>query len=250
MKNAAVESTLQDLPDSASMGALNWNARATHTSLPETVYRELKRAIFNGVFRPGQMLRQEELARSLGVSRAPLREALPRLEAEGIVVLHPRRGYAVVSLDPDEIIEIFELRMLLEERAGYLATQRRKESEVALVRGLHDEMAAITPDNTAAIARWSELNMEFHGALLAPCGRKRFQRVIESLRTVVEPYIRVEIAITGGLDEAQSEHEGLLNAFASGDAELAAELSREHCEHTAKRLLEGLERRSKPVAAQ
>src|ERR1700678_483212 len=82
--------------------------------LPHQVYHQVRRAILNGFFVPGQMLRHEEVAAILGVSRSPLREALPRLEAEGMVVLHPRRGYAVVSLDPTEIAELFDLRILLE----------------------------------------------------------------------------------------------------------------------------------------
>ena len=69
-------------------------------TLPTMVYNKVREAILNGVFGPGQMLRQDEVASKLGVSRSPLREALPRLEADGIVVLHPRRGYAVASLDP------------------------------------------------------------------------------------------------------------------------------------------------------
>src|SRR5690606_16242608 len=87
---------------------------ASTETLPSIVYKKLRDAILNGIFSPGQMLRQDDVASKLGVSRSPLREALPRLEAEGIVVLHPRRGYAVASLDPEQITEVFDLRCLLE----------------------------------------------------------------------------------------------------------------------------------------
>lgn len=216
---------------------------AARLSLPEAVYRQLRGAILNGLFRSGQMLRQEELAKRFSVSRAPLREALPRLEAEGIVVLHPRRGYAVVSLDPAEIKEIFELRSLLEERIAHLATLRRTDADVERLRALVAEMTAVGPTGPAEIVRWCELNFRFHDTLFAPSGRPHFRRVADSLRAVVEPYIRVEVRMTGELDEAQREHELLLEAFAAGDADRVAALSREHCEHTAKRLLDGLARR-------
>jgi DNA-binding GntR family transcriptional regulator len=212
----------------------------THLSLPETLYRQLRRAILDGVFRPGQILRQEELAKRFGVSRAPLREALPRLEAEGIVVLHPRRGYAVVSLDPEEIREIFELRMLIEEKAAYLATLRRSEEDVERLRALVAQMGAIRPSDPGQIARWSELNFQFHDTLFAASGRRHFRRVVDSLRATVEPYIRVEVRMTGELDEAHNEHEQILAAFAARDADRVARLSHEHCEHTAQRLLKGL----------
>jgi DNA-binding GntR family transcriptional regulator len=215
-----------------------------HVSLPETVYRELREAILNGIFRPGQMLRQEEIAKRLGVSRAPLREALPRLEAEGIVVLHPRRGYAVASLDPAEIAEIFELRTLVEERAAYLATLQRTDADVAPLRELVARMGEIQPGDPEQIARWADLNFQFHDNLFAPSGRRHYLRVAGSLRASVEPYIRVELGITGEMEEAQGEHEQLLEAFAAGDAERVARLSREHCEHTLARLLAGLRRTS------
>ena len=81
------------------------NPAALALSLPEVVYRQLREAILNGLYRPAQVLRQEELAARLGVSRAPLREALPRLEADGLVVSSPRRGYSVRSLEPEEIAD-------------------------------------------------------------------------------------------------------------------------------------------------
>jgi len=212
----------------------------THVSLPETVYREVRRAILNGVLQPGQILRQEELARRFGVSRAPLREALPRLEAEGIVVLHPRRGYSVVSLDPDEIEEIFELRTIIEERAAYLAASRRTADDVARLTDLLERMTSIIPADPADIAHWSELNFEFHDCLFAASGKRHFRRLVGSLRAAVEPYIRVEVHMTGELDEAQEEHAQLVEAFAAGDAPRVASLTRAHCEHTARRLLQGL----------
>lgn len=213
---------------------------ARQPSLPETVYLQLRGAILNGVLRPGEMLRQEELARSLGVSRAPLREALPRLEAEGIVVLHPRRGYAVVSLDHDEIREIFELRALIEERAVEAATRLRTDDDVATVLAVLEEMAPVEPSSPEELAHWYDLNFKFHDALVVPSGRRHFRRMITSLRTAVESYIRVEIVLTGDVLQAKDEHEQIARAFAAGDAAKAASLTRMHIEHTADRLLSGL----------
>ena len=78
-----------------------------HETVSEAVHSRLRRGILTGAYRPGALLRQEELARRFGASRVPLREAMTRLEVEGLVVWRPRRGYAVLSLEPSEIIEIF-----------------------------------------------------------------------------------------------------------------------------------------------
>lgn len=225
------------MPNSSSAAGLEL---AAPVPLPEAVYRELRTAILNGVYRPGQILRQEELAQQLGVSRAPLREALPRLEAEGIVVLRPRRGYSVVSLKADEITEIFELRGLIEEKATFIATQKRTAEDIARVRDLRERMRRADVGTPAGLGQWFELHYEFHDCLLAPSGRRHFRRMVESLRAVVEPYLRVEIGLTGDVRQAEEEHDGLVDAFAAGDAARMALLTAEHVRHTADRLLRGL----------
>ncbi len=221
---------------------------AQRLPLPETVYRQLKRAIVNGVFRPGEILRQEDLAQRLGVSRAPLREALPRLEAEGIVLLSPRRGYSVVSLDPQEIREIFELRALIEEKTVHVATRLRSEADVARLTELVSAMDAV-PDSEGGLVSWFEMHARFHDALVEPSGRRHFVRAVTGLRAVVEPYIRVEVGLTGDVAQAQQEHRIIAAAFAAGDADRVARLTHQHIEHTAQRLLSGLQASTAPAKA-
>ena len=83
-------------------------------SLPEAICCALREAIVSGRLVPGQLLRQEELAGQFNASRVPLREALQQLQAEGLVVLRPRRGYAVATLDGRQLFEILQLRILVE----------------------------------------------------------------------------------------------------------------------------------------
>ena len=209
--------------------------------LPEAVYRQLRMAIVNGLVRPGQPLRQEDIAQQLGVSRGPLREALPRLEAEGMIVSLPHRGYTVVSLAPDEIAEIFELRAMLEATLAGIAAQRRDDQTVEELRSLNSVMQLLAQSTTSEDRmRWFERNYEFHDRLLAPAGRRHHQRILEIVRARAEPYIRMEINLTGNLDEAQEEHRSLLDAFARGDSERLAWLTRQHVQHTASRLLAAL----------
>src|SRR5580692_8880188 len=144
-------------------------------SLPESIYQSLRDAILNGELRPGQMLRQEELARRLGASRAPLREALPRLEAEGLVVALPRRGYAVVSLDLEDVRELFELRVMTEERFSRVATERRNAQDITRLREIVGTMSGLLRASDTSLPVWFENNMAFHSALLAPAGGARLQ---------------------------------------------------------------------------
>lgn len=222
---------------------------ADHLSLPESVYRQLRAAILNGVLPPGEILRQEELARSLGVSRAPLREALPRLQAEGVVIQSPRRGYSVVSYDPGEIEEIFDLLMLVEHRAVALATERRSDSDVRKVLA---RVAAMEASDTAEQSQrvvWFDHNLAFHEALVAPAQRRHLLRFVSSLRGMVEPYIRAEIALTGEIPEANREHRLIAEAYADHDVALAAELAGAHVAQSGARLQAALVRRVRRDAA-
>src|SRR5258708_16162880 len=100
-----------------------------HVSVVEFLYAELRSGILKGEYKPGSVLRQEDIAQKFEVSRVPVREALSKLEAEGFLALRPRRGYAVISLNPDEISEIFDLRMIIESHAGQIATKHRSEAD-------------------------------------------------------------------------------------------------------------------------
>jgi DNA-binding GntR family transcriptional regulator len=209
--------------------------------LPETIQRQIKAAIVTGEFVPGQMLRQEELAQRLGASRAPLREALSRLEAEGLVVLLPRRGYAVMSLDRDEIAELFDLRIVLEERLARLAVERRSAEDVERLRAISGAMSALSPQtNPDIVALWYDQNTEFHAALVEPANLRHFTRLYNTVRENLEPYIRVEMQLTGGFEQAQDEHDQIVAAFAARDADTLGRLISEHASHTKERLLAGL----------
>src|ERR1700721_116446 len=105
-------------------------------SLPEIIYHWLRERILMGQLMPGTEIRQELFARQFGTSRVPIREALSRLQAEGLITLRPRRGFAVTSLNHDEIIEIFELRMAVEEPAVRIATKARTGKDIGEVEGL------------------------------------------------------------------------------------------------------------------
>lgn len=218
-------------------------------TLPGMVYQKVRQAILNGVFRPGQMLRQDEVAARLGVSRSPLREALPRLEADGIVVLHPRRGYAVASLDPAQITEVFDLRCLLESELARRAIVKRTDADIAVVYSIASEMALLASrSDDESLIRWFDLNMRFHTALFTPAQCPHHLRALDHSRTLIESYIRTEARLTGDLREAQQEHAELARAFVMADVEKFVRLTKEHSDHTRKRLLARLPGVSSPKA--
>jgi DNA-binding GntR family transcriptional regulator len=211
--------------------------------LAESVYQRLRRDILDGGLQPGQILRQEELARRCNVSRVPLREAMARLTADGLLLLRPRRGYAVISLDASEIVEVFELRAVTEAHAGYIAARSRRPEDVAEAARLVDAMRDLDPGNPDAASQWSRLNYDFHACMIGATRRRRLVQITSALRDAVEPYIRVELRLTGDAEEAERDHRELLAAFRAGDARGLSELCRLHVERTAERLLRQLRHR-------
>lgn len=206
-------------------------------SLAEVAYRRVREAILSGAVAAGQQLGQVELANQIGTSRVPLREALQRLEAEGLVVLRPRRGYIVTSLDREEITDIFDIRMILEERAGYLATLHATPADLAGVEHLLAAMDGMVVTNADEAARFAENNRAFHDRLYAASGRKQLCHVMTVLRTNVERYIRIGALIAGDMGRTQQEHWRIFDAFRRGDAQTVGHLCREHCQQTCDRLL-------------
>ena len=227
-----------DLPDVGG-DAVDPSPKLTQP-LSQMVYDSLRERIFLGTFSVGQVLRQEELAQVFNVSRVPLREALNRLQADGLIEARPRRGFAVTALNPDEIVEVFELRMVVEEHAGAIAAQRRTAADVAAVEALLMKMEKLDPAIMAQQSEWIRLNYEFHSRIIASSGRKRLARIAGNLRSAVEPYVQTELRMTGDVVDAGREHREMLEAFRAGDSIGLAELSRVHVKGTSRRLLKGL----------
>jgi DNA-binding GntR family transcriptional regulator len=217
-------------------------------SLSETLYGSLREKVLSGSLPPGSELRQELIARQFGVSRVPVREAMNRLQAEGLIVRRPRRGFVVTSLDIPEIIEIFELRMVLEQHAIDTATRLRTEADVRAVEELLLAMEAVDPASETFVSDWLDINRSFHGRLIASARRHRLAGITANLRDTIEPYVRIESFLTADFTEATLEHRELFAAFRECAPNRAGALSRDHCLSTMNRLLDGIRRREMAVA--
>jgi DNA-binding GntR family transcriptional regulator len=214
-----------------------------HPSLPDVLYLSLRERILSGALAPGSELRQEVLARQFGMSRVPVREALSRLQAEGLIVLRPRRGFAVTSLDIADIIEIFELRMVLEQHAVDTATRLRTAADVAAVEALLRRMETLPPETPGYMSVWLDINRAFHARIIASARRPRLANITSTLRDTIEPYVRIESHLTGGFDDARGEHRALFTAFRDRAGNRAGEISRDHCLGTMNRLLDSIRAR-------
>ena len=159
--------------------------------LADLAYWRLREEILNNTFSANEPIRQEKVAAQLEISRIPVREALMRLEAEGLVVSRPRRGYVPAPYDLAEIEEIFDIRAVLERRAGQLSADVRTRRDIEEVETLLRAMDAMTIASPADAAKFAACNSRFHDRLFAPSGRQRLIAMLLTLRGNVERYARL-----------------------------------------------------------
>lgn len=218
--------------------------RADDDNAVENAIRDLRRMIFDGELKAGQPLRQDDLAAQLGTSRHPVREALGRLSGEGLVTFRARRGYIIAALGADEVTEIFDMRTVLEEHAGYFAALNRTPSDVEKAEEILLSMKELTQPNPPNMHVWSELNRDFHLTIFDASGRRHLTRVIGTLRDTVETYIRTTVIEHMSLADAWDTHAEIFESFKDGDALQLSRLSRRHVRHAAQTLLDRLRKAS------
>ena len=190
----------------------------------QDAYRRLMLEIRAGGLRPGDRLLEADLAKRLGISRTPVREAIRQLEAEGLVVHVPRVGAAVRSLDPGEVTELYEMRGVLEGTAARLAARAASSVEIEELGAINAEMAAARGDP----ARLYELNRQFHAALLDAARNRYLARSVAGLQKtlyLLGPTTLEEDARAKG---AVEEHEAVLAALRARDEQAAEQAMRQH----------------------
>ncbi len=213
--------------------------RLTRRSIPSEIADSLRQRILTGELAEGVPLRQETLAESYGVSRIPVREALKHLEAEGLVTIEPHRGARVSGLALDEIGELYELRACLEGDLATRAVPRlTAEHLAAMEAALAAYEAALEREQ---IGDWGTLNWRFHKALLQAAQRPLWLEELRGLNERTERYVRMQLALTGALRQAQTDHRTLLALARSGDAEEVGRVMRSHIEAAGRALVRRLQ---------
>lgn len=189
----------------------------------EVIFDALRLAITDGSLSEGEVLRQDHIAKMFNVSRIPVREALTRLEEQGLVTTQRYRGAVVASLSFAEIKEIFEFRALVEPEAVRYACANMSEESLALAAARTREFGVVG-DPT----KWGEINREFHYALYRDCGRAYYLQIINAALNRIERYQRLQLTLTEGMERACAEHQAILDACIARDGDRAAELTRTH----------------------
>jgi DNA-binding GntR family transcriptional regulator len=203
--------------------------RSQKASIISDAYATIRADIIAGRHRPGTHLREEQLAGALGVSRTPVREALRRLAAEGLINFLPNQGAFVSSWSAEDLRKIFELRALLESTAAGQAAPRMAEADLRRLRELAAGMVRLADTREAGfLDKISVLNREFHGIILRAADDERLAGSV--MRTVELPIVHrtFERYRPADLRRSLNHHRELVDAFEARDGEWAAAVMRAH----------------------
>lgn len=194
-----------------------------------TVLDQVRDRILSGSVAAGRPLRQDALAAELGISKIPLREALARLEQEGLVRAEANRGFFVRPLSAAEAEEVYALRLALEPDAAAAGALAAGEAERHAAAAALDSLEQAIGRHSGSAAA---LNRSFHLALVSPAGREVTAGILARLHVLSERYVRVHLEPSGRDERANEEHRHLLDRWLERDALAVAALTRDHLGRT------------------
>ncbi|WP_412970792.1 GntR family transcriptional regulator [Glaciecola sp. MF2-115] len=193
----------------------------------QIVVEAIREKILTGEIKAGEPLRQSALADALNVSRIPVREALLQLEAEGLVEFEAHKGATATKLSTEQMNELFQLRALLETELLRLAIPNLTTADIENSQALLEKMAEAY-DKEETKSSWSDLNTEFHLSLYGAANRPLTLDVVQNLYLKSDRYIRMHLALAGGVNKADGTHSLILEQCKKGEIDKACELLREH----------------------
>ena len=199
-----------------------------HRPLREIVYEELKRQILVGEIAPGTRMMEVELAEDMGVSRTPVREAIRKLEKEGLVTIEPRRGAYASDISIKDMVDVLEVRQMLEGMAASMAAQKVTEEEkLDFVEANSAYKNAVKKGNIEEIIRYDEL---FHQLIVSYSGNKTLNQLLSQVQELALRFRYIYYDDFSRYENMPVEHEEIEEAIISGDTQKAKVVAEEHVE--------------------
>ncbi len=205
------------------------------STLPNRVYTILEEAILRGKIKAGERLIEEELANALGVSRAPIREALRMMQKDGLIVISPRKGAVVNSISREEISEIYQVSSALEGLAVEIFCRRCTPEELAALQQLYAGMEEQVRKKN--IIQYRKLNRQFHEALINGSKNKKIKELCGTLQKQISWFQNMNLSLQGRMELSLEEHRHIIDAFLKKDPQAAGKAVSEHITRAAEAFL-------------
>ena len=215
-------------------------AQARNSSV-DMAYKAIRQRILDNVYPAGHRALEQEFADALGLSRTPVREALLKLAAEGLVEVVPRHGARVLPVSPDDMREIYQMLTALEPMAAEILARKKLPAAdlKPLVQASRDMTAAVKSNDRDA---WAEADERYHRLLIALAGNRLLAETVQGLWDRAHRARMVTLRLRPMPVSSTAEHNAIVEAIRAGDATLAARLYRSHRERGSSELLAILEK--------
>ncbi len=195
------------------------------SSRADIVHEALRLAIHEGRLRPGDRLRENEIAQQLGVSRTPVREALKRLEQRGLIAIVPQRGVIVNEFDQQRVVELYAWREVLEVAAVRFATQHATETELQALDDILEAQRALPEGSADGL---TQVDRRFHRAIYGAARNGYLLQAFDLLRDTLALLGGSALVPTGHQSTALEQHVQIVEAIKRRDADAAETAAREH----------------------
>ena len=196
-------------------------------TMAQAVAEQIREQILRREIKGGEPLRQDSIAQALGTSIIPVREALRQLAAEGLVELKTHRGAVVTELTLDKALEWINLRRLIESDLISAAIDNITEDDLVeagqILKRFNRAM-----ERREDIERWSDLNFEFHASLYRPANRPETMKIVASLHSKCDRYLRLQLLGGDHIRRAEAEHQQLIELCRARDKRAAKSLTNRH----------------------
>jgi DNA-binding GntR family transcriptional regulator len=209
--------------------------------LRQQVYDSIVNALLAGKLEPGVRLRESQIARQMGISQAPVREAFRQLEEQGILVSYRNRGTFIISLDENDANELYTLRITLETLAVHLATTVLSEADIKKLDTLSHEIDRATLNAQNFLI--TQQDIEFHRLIWERSGNNRLFNILQHIQLQVAlsmAYINKFYNATTGSNQSHVSHDSIVQSLRNRDTETAEEAMKQHLLAAKKELLKGI----------
>ncbi len=203
--------------------------------LRDVVFNTLRQAILRGELEPGERLMEIALAQKLGVSRTPIREAIRKLELEGLVVMVPRKGAEVADITEKDLRDVLEVRTALEALSIELAIKNMTDEDFEALRMANEDFRDLADGNE--LMKLAEADVAFHEIIYIATNNNRLIQIINNLREQMYRYRLEYIKDASARPRLVKEHQEIIDAMMDGDVERAKEVITRHVENQEQNIL-------------
>lgn len=205
------------------------------STLEEKVYKTLEDQILSQKLCAGESVTEMKLSKALGVSRTPVREALQRLDREGLIKLIPNKGAIVIGISERDLIDIYKIRTRLEGLAARIVAENANEG---IARQLADNIDLTEfYMEKGNIEKVKDLDSDFHDIIYRHCESRMLEKTLSELHRYIACYRKLSLTAEGRIERSLSEHREIYDAIKRGDAQSADELMSTHVDHALQNLL-------------